>query len=284
MRRSRTLTGMNGAHELLQRRTRSAFRDHCSDCGTVRLVERVFRDEGLDPEPWEERWDVDGQRRGVFDRCTSRIEWTDPVQVRLVLNALETIYGWGEGEWADGARERLRRHLSRDGYEVTDNGRIVGRTSQMLGEVDLAHLTDASAIQEHLGRVAAAADTDPAAAISGAKALIEATTKVVLTELNVEFDERADVPALVKMAQKALKLHPETLAPTATGAETVKRILSNLSQMAVGVAELRNEYGPDHGRVRAVVGLGPRHARLAVGCAITYCRLLLETLNVRRQP
>jgi hypothetical protein len=52
--------------------------------------------------------------------------------------------------------------------------------------------------------------------------------------------------------------------------------------LAIGVAELRNEYGPDHGRSRPTVGLGPRHAHLAVGAASTYVRMLLETLDARR--
>ncbi|MBS4009555.1 MAG: abortive infection family protein [Roseovarius sp.] len=82
--------------------------------------------------------------------------------------------------------------------------------------------------------------------------------------------------------QTALKLHPTTVAPTAKGRDTIVRILSNLSQVAVGVAELRNEYGPDHGRRRSTSGLRPRHAHLAVGAAATYCRLLLETLGDRR--
>jgi hypothetical protein len=145
-----------------------------------------------------------------------------------------------------------------------------------------AHLlSDASAIYDHMERIAECTDSDPAQAISGSKSLIEATTKLVLKEIGEPFEEKADVPALVKQVQVALKLHPDTLAPTSKGVETVKRILSNLSQVAIGLAELRNEYGPDHGRTRAVP-LGPRHAHLAVGCASTYCRMLLETLEARR--
>lgn len=117
---------------------------------------------------------------------------------------------------------------------------------------------------------------------SGAKALIEATTKLVLSELGEPYDEKADVPVLVKAAQKALALHPESLAPTKPGAEITKRILSNLSQLAIGVAELRNQYGADHGRTSPVLGLRPRHAHLAVGAAATYCRMLLETLAARK--
>ncbi len=94
--------------------------------------------------------------------------------------------------------------------------------------------------------------------------------------------EKDDVPALVRAVQKALEVHPEVIAPTAKGRETIVRTLSNLSQLVTGLAELRNEYGPDHGRTRSSGGLGPRHAHLAVGSAQTYCRFLLETLRDRR--
>lgn len=105
-----------------------------------------------------------------------------------------------------------------------------------------------------IGRVM---DADPAQAIGGARALIEATTNLVLMQLGVAYDEHADVSTLAKAAQKALRLHPETLATTGRGSETVRRILSNLSQVAVGVAELRNEYGPDHGRTWPLAALAP---------------------------
>lgn len=149
-------------------------------------------------------------------------------------------------------------------------------------DLPLEHLRDASAIIEHFERLERVGGNDPALAISSAKALIEATTKHVLDELEEAYDERADVPALVRGVQTALKLHPTTIASTAKGGETIVRILSNLPQVAVGVAELRNEYGPDHGRTRSTAGLRPRHAHLAVGAATTYCRLLLETLADRR--
>jgi hypothetical protein len=145
-------------------------------------------------------------------------------------------------------------------------------------------LTDPSAIREHMERVASTMDSDPAAAISAAKALIESTTKLVLKELGEEFDSKADVAQLVNAAQKALKLHPSQLAPSAKGAKIVQRILSNLSQLTIGVVELRNEYGVDHGRTQSVRGLGHRQVHLAVGAANVYCRLLLETLEDPKAP
>jgi hypothetical protein len=273
---------MAATSELIHPRTRNAFRDHCSDCGTVRSVERVFVDEGLDAAPWSEEWDRNGQRRGTFDRCTAAISWSDPADVRKVLNVFEQILTWGDGDWGEKARETLIRHLRRDGYEVDADGRLQPHAGTALAAIPLETVRDPSAIREHFDRISEAMDRDPALAISGAKALIEATTKTVLEELGVAYDPKEDVPGLVKAAQKVLLLDRDSVAPTAAGAESIKRILSNLSQVAVGVAELRNEYGADHGRARAVVGLGPRHARLAVGCASTYCRMLLETLEARR--
>ncbi|HEX5880020.1 MAG TPA: abortive infection family protein, partial [Actinomycetota bacterium] len=172
---------------------------------------------------------------------------------------------------------QLKRHLEWDGYRLDATGRLRTPPAAELDALPLAALDDPAAIYDHIDRIGRVMDTDPAQAISGARALIEATTKLVLNQLGVAYDEHADVPALVKAAQKALGLHPETLAPTGKGSETVRRILSNLSQVAVGVAELRNQYGPDHGRTQVTV-LSPRHAHLAVGCASTYSRLLLETL------
>ena len=75
----------------------------------------------------------------------------------------------------------------------------------------------------------------------------------------------------------APKVHPDEIAPTAKGRETIVRTLSNLSQVAIGLAELRNEYGPDHGRTRRTSAMRPRHTHLAIGAAQTYCRFLLET-------
>jgi hypothetical protein len=121
----------------------------------------------------------------------------------------------------------------------------------------------------------------PDDAIGAAKQLIEATAKVVLRERGLPVDEGQDLPELVKRAQQALLLHPKQ-GPTAAspdGADAVKRLLGGLSSLAIGVAELRNKYGNGHGRLSAPSGLGPRHARLAVSAAATWCEMLLDTLG-----
>ena len=89
--------------------------------------------------------------------------------------------------------------------------------------------------------------------------------------------EKADIPVLVK-AIRRLKLPRHS--PLEEGRDDHQNSV-NLS-VAIGVSELRNAYGTDHGRSAPTVGLGPRHAHLAVGAASTYVRMLLETLEARR--
>jgi len=75
---------------------------------------------------------------------------------------------------------------------------------------------------------------------------------------------------------------PEGIADAVKGAETIKRVLSNLGSIVYGLAELRNLYGSGHGRSGPLRGLTPRHARLAVSSAGALCTFLLETHDARK--
>ncbi|WP_051808147.1 abortive infection family protein [Streptomyces sp. NRRL F-2664] len=82
---------------------------------------------------------------------------------------------------------------------------------------------------------------------------------------------------MIKQAQQALHLHPAALPPARDGASPDNADSINaLTSAAIGVAELRNRYGTGHGRLVAPTGLGPRHARFAVGTASTWCELRHE--------
>lgn len=276
-----------GRADLISKKTRSEFREIC--VGSVaREIDRAFEDEsfarakatGDDDPVWR-----NGTRRGIFDLYANNIDWTDEWEVGRALHVFETIVGWLDRTDPHVAKtfERLERLLRNDGFELTDDGRIVSRRARLpTGDLPLEVLADARALQEHIERIERSADTDPALAISQSKALVEATAKLVLTELGEPFDEKEDVPHLARLAQKALALHRDSIAPTAKGAEFSLKILGALSTIATGLAELRNVYGPDHGRSEAPGPLAARHAHLAIGAATTYCRMMLETLQVRR--
>ncbi len=254
---------------------RREFRELSSGWGTLRLIEDAFETEGFVAGDASAEH---GQRRGLFDAYANYIDWSSYEQVSRALRVFEEILSWlngGDPKTID----KLRRLLDHDGYTLGDQCQIRQTSYRWQLKLPLEHISDATSIVEHLGRLDPG---DPPLAISSAKALIEATCKHVLEELGTPYDDKADIPSLVRSVQQTLKVSPDTIAPTAKGRETIIRILSNLSQVTVGIAELRNEYGPDHGRTRSSGGLGPRHAQLAVGTAHTYCYFLLETLNARR--
>lgn len=195
---------------------------------------------------------------------------------------LEEILSWvADDEWGAKTRKRIERSLDRDGYSIDASGRIRPVPDSLRIELPVENLRDHGSLLEHLERLRSYGASDPGMAVSQAKALVEATTKLVLEELDVEYDAKAKMPVLAREAQRALSLHPDLIAPTTKGAETVKSILRSLGQVATGLAELRNQFGPDHGRATSV-RLSSRHANLAIGAAYTYCLMLLETLEARR--
>ncbi len=248
--------------------------------GTLRRIGDAFEAEEFVPSASSNE---SGQRRSLFEEYANAIDWQDRGQVRRAIQVFEEILTWVHdcpSADRDEVLSRARRLLDEDGYILDDEGRIREKLHPGSAGLPLEHLRDAESIQEHLGRLD---PTDPPLAISSGKSAIEATCKHVLEELGEHYRESDDLPALVKSVQKALKVHPETIAPTKKGRDTIVRVLSSLSQLVVGIAELRNEYGTDHGRTRSSGGLGPRHARLAAGAAVTYCHFLLDTLEDRQQ-
>jgi hypothetical protein len=141
--------------------------------------------------------------------------------------------------------------------------------------IDTAHLGD------HVRRIEASIDTDPAQAIGSAKEMVESVADNVLGYYKAERGNLENLGQLVRAAFKCLNLAMDDIPDAAKGAEHLKRIFSGLNQIVEGTAELRNLYGTGHGRARKG-GLNSTHARLVVGASATLCRFLLETLDARR--
>jgi len=100
----------------------------------------------------------------------------------------------------------------------------------------------------------------------------------------VNADKSLDLPQLVKITTRELRLTPNDIPDSTKAAETIKRLLSNLATITQGIAELRNQYGTGHGRdARSAKGLQSRHAKLAVGAASTLAVFMMETYREREQ-
>lgn len=136
---------------------------------------------------------------------------------------------------------------------------------------------DANHLAEQIRRMEDSVETDPSLAIGTAKELIETCCKTILSERGQEISGTPDIPTLTKATLKELNLVPEGVPNAARGADVIKRILSNLSTIGHGLAELRGLYGTGHGQHGSTAGLTTRHAKLAVGAASTLAVFLLET-------
>jgi len=268
----------------ISRATRSEFRNLMTSV-IVGAIDDAFTDEEFQPLESIPYTDT-SVRRSRTEEYLQAVDWHDADHVRRVLRVFERLISRYLQEVAGDTTylARLRRELSNDGYQLTDEARIL-RIGPQLPAGSLATLKDPAAIEEQLERLAGAADDDPALAVGSAKELVESTAKVVLSERGRSFADRADLPELVRAAQEALMLHPTQQAEGPDGTQAVKKILGGLITITSGLAELRNRgYGTGHGVAGARAGLHPRHAHLAVNASITWCRLMLDTLHDPQAP
>jgi hypothetical protein len=220
---------------------RRHFRDLSAGFSTLRVIAAMWEDHGFvasgDPN------DETGQRRGFWREFEDNVDWSDPSLVERVLSVYETLIESLSAE----AVVTTRRLVSRHGFTLDDEGRLTVQSGSTIAAAarlpqSLRTLRDPEMILDSFGRIDRAISSDPAQAIGSAKELVEATAKTVLDELSVPFDDKTvKLPWLVDTAQRALGLHPQTVAPGPDGSHATKRILGGLSSIALGLAELRNE-------------------------------------------
>lgn len=123
---------------------------------------------------------------------------------------------------------------------------------------------------------------NPTEAIGKAKELIESCCKGILEENSQSYENTWDLPRLVKETTNLLKVTPENIPSDKRGAESMISILKSLRAIANGLNELRNVYGSGHGKSPNYKGLSERHAKLAVGSALTLVNFLWDS-HLRRQ-
>lgn len=187
----------------------------------------------------------------------------------------------------------FNKHLAADGWEIAARTYMSGKPifaarrrimegSPALGVVrPLVDLLNAEYVTQQMTRMEAAVVSDPELAIGTAKEFVETICKTILRECGETVSGSVNLPQLVKRVREKLDLLPQNIPEKAKGAETVKRVLSNLGTVAQGLAELRGLYGSGHGKDAKVKGLQPRHVRLAVGAACTLAVFLFETYQER---
>ena len=119
--------------------------------------------------------------------------------------------------------------------------------------------------------------TNPTEAIGKSKELIESCCKTILDEMGIPWSADSDVPQLTNTVLKELNLLPDNVQSSDPGASSIKALLGNLRAIPSKLAELRNRYGSGHGKSASFIGLEERHAKLAVGCSITFVEFVWNT-------
>ena len=183
--------------------------------------------------------------------------------------------------------------LRPNGWELFEEERIAGRArfsyrtlthnggQSVLRARTVADALDAGWMAKAIERLERAIDGDPDLAIGTAKELVEACCKTILTNRGVPFTKSDDLGNLTKKVTKELQLVPEGITEEAKGAENIRLILRNLTQLTNNLAQLRGLYGTGHGRDGRHRGLQPRHARLAVASAVAFIDFVTETYRHR---
>jgi hypothetical protein len=118
--------------------------------------------------------------------------------------------------------------------------------------------------------------TDPDGAITSARTLLETVCKHVLDETGGAYTDKDDLPALYRAVATTLNI-----APSQQTEEAFKRILGGATSVVEGLGSLRNKIGDAHGKGKAAVRPGPRHAQLAVNLAGAMATFLVETWRDR---
>ena len=183
--------------------------------------------------------------------------------------------------------------LRSDGYLLVPGRCMSGRVLYEASTVSATHqpskalrldardlLGDQRALRDHLDRIDRTITSDPAAAISAAKELVESTCKVLLDALLVAYSNSDDLPALYKKVAETLRLNAEAVPDSAPGSKSAQKVLRTLSTTVQSLAELRNELGLGHGRAVPSPAL-ERHARLSFNACVTVVEFLLDTWHAR---
>ena len=267
--------------EIVSRRLRLLLADWLSSNSILREIENEFEAERIANKP-NPTQNVGGQRRTLVQGYYNGLDFSDARDARKFLTVLSVFmrqmehYASTTGETL--TFDRFQDQLRRDGFAY-QQGTItpVTAAARLADAKAIAHSFDAAHINEQIHRIEASIDADPALAIGTAKELTESCFKTILGERGIEYGRSDDLLQLGKKVFKELKLVPDGVPDSAKGAETIKRLLSNLSTVVQGLAEIRGLYGTGHGKDGRARGVSPRHARLCVGAASALVTFAFQT-------
>jgi hypothetical protein len=136
---------------------------------------------------------------------------------------------------------------------------------------------DSSYIQAEWEKALKRRLTDPEAAITTARTLIEATCKHILDEAKVSYGENSDLPQLYRLTSECLNISPSQHTE-----KIFKQILGGCTSIIEGLGALRNRLSDAHGKGKFGARPAERHAELAVNLAGAVSMFMIATHSNRK--
>jgi hypothetical protein len=212
-----------------------------------------------------------GARRAQFRRYVASVEQHDPQQLDRLGDALGALIE----EVAASKVDYLVNAAERDGFLFRDGAfRPAGTDSSSFA---VTCVEDFALLDDRGRRLHLLADDSPTDAVDGAKELVESVYRTVLRLTGKGAPENtADLVDIADSTIKALEL-AASIDDSKAGATLVRRCLQQLGAVVASFGELRNVDGSGYEHDGIWKGLLPRHARLAVGAAVTLSGFMAET-------
>lgn len=253
---------------------------------TLGEIGDLFHDHGFSADTSHDPG-TSGQRRTYVEQFYYGIDWTSREHVDRVLPIFEALIDHSELQELNSTHAgtaawsaKFTRQLARDGIERDSLGRLRPRWASISAPA-IEGLSAESSIPLLLRRMWDNVEDDPDAAIGAAKEAIEATAKHILSIAGETVSDSEKMPGLISRSHDALGVHARTVDSEKRSSDAIRTILGSLSKVALGINELRRDYGTGHGRPERPAGLSDRHARLAAQAADAWVRFMLETADVR---
>lgn len=239
----------------------------------------------INNDDWERNWVYNDERFQLIDGSAD-------IVLRFLCEVIHPVVRPDQDE-ARKLMAQFNDQLRQCKWQLFEEERIAGRPRYWYQRIPqgtdrsvsrgrtVADALDAGWMTMEIERLESAIERDPALAIGTAKELVETCCKTILTRRNVPFTKSEDLGELTKKLTKELQLVPEGITDDTKGADNIRLILRNLTQLTNNLAQLRGLYGTGHGRDGQHRGLQPRHARLAVASAVAFVDFVVATYNRR---
>jgi 2-oxo-4-hydroxy-4-carboxy--5-ureidoimidazoline (OHCU) decarboxylase len=213
---------------------------------------------------------------------------SDENLLRFLVETVHPVVRRDQSE-ADALVRAYNEMLRPDGFEISETSRMGDRAVYGWRRIaavrapaasalrDHPDLADKAVLIQHLDRIQRDLNSDPSAAISSSKNLLETLCKIVLTDRGVQYALSEDLPGLFAKVAAELSINADSVPDDARASDSIRKMMRTLTTTVQAVAEARNStLGDGHGAEHESPA-EPRHARLVYNATTAVAEFIVDT-------